>query len=232
MSGHSKWSQIKHKKAITDAKKGAIFGKLSRAITVAARGNSDPATNIILKREVDRAKAMRMPNENIERAIKRISDAGQAEFSEIQLELIGPGNTAILVDAITNNSNRTISELKRLAVQMGARVAGQGSVAWMFRRLGVIRLHGDATESLQLAAIDAGADDVKQEGGVSVIYTDPQKLDAVQNALGNTVDTAALEWVPTTVVAVSDPHQQQNLAALLQALNEHEDVQKVFTNAK
>lgn len=134
MSGHSKWSQIKHKKGIADAKKGALFGKLARAISVAARGNPDPTTNVRLKSEIDRARAVNMPSDNIERAIRRVSDKDTASLIEVQLELIGPGGVGIIATGITDNSNRTINEVKQVASKLGAHMAGQGSVAWMFKR--------------------------------------------------------------------------------------------------
>lgn len=135
MSGHSKWSQIKHKKGIADAKKGVAFGKIAHAISIAARDNPDPASNLRLKAEIERARAVNMPSENIERAIKRVVDKSASALLEIQLELIGPGGAAIVVNAITDNSNRTINELKQIAAKLGGRMVGRGSVLWMFLRL-------------------------------------------------------------------------------------------------
>lgn len=173
MSGHNKWAQIKHKKAITDAKKGAAFSKLVRAITLAARGNPDPATNIRLRGEVERARAVNMPNENIERAIKKVADKDSAALAELQVELIGPGGVAIIVHAITDSSNRTINELKQLVSKAGGRMVPPGSLQWMFQ---------------------------KTEHGL----------------------------VPTAPVPVSDPDALNTLIGLL---DEHDDVQNVFTNA-
>ena len=231
MSGHSRWSQIKHKKALADAKKGAIFGKLARAISVAARGNPDPATNLRLKAEIDRAHAFNMPGENITRAISRVSDADAVALSEIQLELIGPGGAAILVLAITDNSNRTVNELRQLALKHDAHMASQGSLLWMFRRAGVIRLSPDAGEDAQFAAIDAGADDVRDEDGGIIVTTKPEHLERVRSALGSAVVASGIEFIPTTQVPVNDPSVQRKLEALLDALDGHEDVQEVFTNA-
>ncbi len=232
MSGHSKWAQIKHKKAIADAKKGKVFGKLAKAIAVAARGNPDPATNLRLKGEIDRARAANMPSDNIERAIRRVSDKDSPDLSEILLEILGPGNAGLLVSAITDNSNRTIGEIKQIIQKNGGRLAGQGSVSWMFAKSGVIRLPaGPDAESIQLEAIDKGADDVRTDDGMIVILTRPEKLETVRSALGRHDAEAALEFVPTTLVPLPDPKDQQALEGLFSALDEHDDVQDVFTNA-
>ena len=133
MSGHNRWSQIKHKKGTSDAKKGVVFGKLAKAISIAARDNPDPGTNLRLKGEIDRARAVNMPNENIDRAVERFADKSAAALIEVQLECIGPGGVAIVVSAITDNSNRTISELKQLIAQRGGKTVPPGSVMWMMK---------------------------------------------------------------------------------------------------
>jgi len=143
MSGHSKWSQIKHKKAISDAQRSALFGKLSRAISVAARRNPDPLANAALKGEVDRARAENMPTESIERAIRRVADRQAADYSEVQIEFIGPGGVAIVASGITDNTNRTINEMRQLAVHAGVRMVERGGAAWAFRK---------ATEGLEPVA--------------------------------------------------------------------------------
>jgi YebC/PmpR family DNA-binding regulatory protein len=231
MSGHSKWSQIKHKKALVDAKKGKIFGKLARAIAIAARGNPDPTTNLRLRGEVERARSVNMPNDNIERAINRVGDKDAAALSEVQLELIGPGNAAIIVSAITDNSNRTINELKQLVLKHHAHMAGQGAVAWMFKKVGILRLSEDSGEDAQLLAIDAGADDVVTEDGSLVVYTSPETFHAVRSALGASVTSADMELIATTPVVLPDDATRNQLLALLEALDEHDDVQDVVTNA-
>jgi len=231
MSGHSKWSQIKHKKGIADAKKGVAFGKIARAISIAARDNPDPSSNLRLKAEIERAHAVNMPGDNIERAIKRVTDKNASALVEIQLELIGPGGAAVVVNAITDNSNRTINELRQIATKAGAHLAGQGAALWMFKKSGVIRLREGADESLQLSAIDAGADDVQVQDGSVVVTTTPEKIGVVRSALGDAVVSASIELLPTTWTPVTDPHQQQQLESLLELLDEHDDVQGVFTNA-
>ncbi len=231
MSGHNKWAQIKHKKAITDAKKGKAFSKLAKAISVAARGNPDPKTNFRLKGEIDKARAANMPSDNIERAIRRVSEKGSLELTEILLEIIGPGNTGILVTAITDNSNRTINEIRQLIQRLGGHMAGQGSVSWMFAKSGVIRLPVVADETLQLAAIDNGADDVRIEDGSTTITTRPENLERLRSALERQDAEASIEFLPTTFVPVSDPSDSAKLEASLEALDEQDDVQDVFTNA-
>ncbi len=230
MSGHNKWAQIKHKKAIVDAKKGKVFSRLARAISLAARGNPDPEKNIRLKGEIERARAVNMPGENIERAIRRVSEKDSLALLEIQIDVIGPGGAAIIVSAVTDNSNRTIGELKQLAAKFGAHMASQGSASWMFKKLGVIRLTRN-DEEVSLRAIDAGADDVQSEDGTAVVYTTPETFHAVKETLGSLVASSSLELVPTTLCPLSDSHDQQQLEALLTALDEHDDVQDVFTNA-
>ncbi len=132
MAGHSKWAQIKRKKAVADAQRGAVFGKLSRAISVAARGNPDPATNIRLKGEIDRARAVNMPADSIERAIRRVAEKDAAALAEIQLEFIGPGGVAVVATGITDSTNRTLNEIRQLAVHHGIRMVGRGGASWAF----------------------------------------------------------------------------------------------------
>ncbi len=230
MSGHSKWAQIKHKKAAADAKRGVAFGKFARAITIAARDNPDPNTNIRLKGEIERARAMNMPMDNIERAIKRVSEKDAATLNEITVELIGPGNTGVIVRAITDNANRTMGDLKRIASTHGTHLAGQGAVLWMFRRVGVLHLLAvkDA-DAVQLAAIDAGADEVEMEDGEIIALCPPERFDAVRESLGNRVTSASLELTPTTTVTIS-PDQERQLNALRNDLDALDDVQDIWTN--
>jgi YebC/PmpR family DNA-binding regulatory protein len=232
MAGHSKWAQIKRKKAVTDAKRGAVFGKLGRVISIAARGNPDPASNLRLRTEIERARAANMPMENIERAIKRVSDKEQAALEEIQLEVIGPGGAAIIAAAITDNSNRTVNEVKQLVGKHGARMVVPGSVSWMFRRAGVIHLNPAlTTEEVSLAAIDAGADDVRTDENDPVVLCPPDRIEAVRSAVGTGAVSSGVEWVPTNLHPLSDSHAQQALEELLQALDDQDDVQEVQTNA-
>ncbi len=230
MSGHNKWAQIKHKKAIVDAKKGRVFSKLARAISLAARGNPDPEINVRLKGEIERARAVNMPNDNIERALRRVSDKDAVALTEVQLDFIGPGGAAIIVLAVTDNSNRTIGELKQLAGKLDAHMASQGSASWMFKKTGILRLaHND--EDAALRAIDAGADDVQPEDGTAVVYTTPENFARVKDTLGPLVASSSIEMVPTTPHPLPDIRDQEKLEALLTAFDEHDDVQDVYTNA-
>jgi len=232
MAGHSKWAQIKRKKAVADAKRGAVFGKLARAISVAARGNPDPGTNLRLKSEIERAREVNMPSESIERAIRRVADRDAAAFSEVTLEFVGPGSAAVIVYAITDNSNRTVHEVKQVAATHGAKPAGQGSLLWMFRQAGVVRsdVAGRDAGLLQLAAIDAGADEVSVDDGVITATCAPSALESVRHAL-NPAATGSLELVPSSAVPVSSPVDQSRLQGLLEALDALDDVQSVYTNA-
>lgn len=233
MSGHSKWSTIKHKKAAADAKRGALFGKLVRAISIAARDNPDPNTNAQLRDVVQRARAANMPNEKIERALKKITDKDATTLSEIHLEFIGPGDTAIIVTGITDNSNRTISELKKIASVHGGRMVQQGSVGWMFKKAAVIRARsGDDPDTQQLEVIDAGADDVSVEDGELYVTAAPEHAEAVRQILGITIIESTLSFIPTTLHSLDDEKSREQLRNLLNALDDHEDVQDVSTNAE
>lgn len=233
MSGHNKWAQIKHKKAISDAKKGKVFGKLARAISVAARGNPDPTTNSRLKSEIDRARAANMPLDNIERAVRRVSEGDQDALSSIQVELFGPGNAAMLVIAITDNSNRTINEIRQLCGKIGVRFASPGSVSWMFKKSGVVRVHPQNPEDLEkieLKAIDAGAEDVQSENGDLVIYCAAGITDELARVLGPAAEKS-IEFLPTSATLITDGKTQKQLEDSLEALDDLDDVQGVYTNA-
>ena len=232
MSGHSKWSQIKHKKALTDARKGVAFGKLSRAISMAARGNPDPATNLRLKGEIERARSFNMPLDNIERAIRRVSDTSADALAELQLEVMGPGSVGFLVLAITDNSNRTMQELKQLAASHGGRIASPGSIAWMFRKAGVLRipLANQDVDALQLAAIDAGADTVDVAEEELVVTCPPERLNALQSVLAPAPLSTTLEFLPTTFAPQPTGDDLARIENLESAFEDHNDVQSVFTN--
>ena len=231
MSGHSKWSQIKHRKAAADAKKSALFGKLARAISVAARGNPDLQTNLRLQAEVQRARAVNMPSDSIERAIRRVADKDAATFHEVQVEFIGPGGVAVVVSAITDNSNRTIMELRRIATDHGARTADAGSAIWMFKSRGIVRVAtaGRDLDALELAAIDAGADDVQPKEDSLLVLCPPDSLPALVSALGEAVQASTTVLVPNTVVQVTGD-TEDSILSFVDALEDHDDVQRVFTN--
>lgn len=238
MAGHSKWSNIKHKKEREDARRGRIFTKLARQITVAAReGGGDPESNFRLRVAIDNARAANMPNDNIERAIKR--GTGELEggsFDEIIYEGYGPGGVAILLEAMTDNRNRTAGEVRHLFGKYGGNLGESGCVNWMFNTQGVIEIDLDGVdeESVVLEAIEAGAEDVVAEDGRLRIATSPENLRTLQEALrgaGYSILSSGIEQVPSSVVQV-EPEHAQKLLNLLSALEDLDDVQQVSTNAE
>lgn len=237
MSGHSKWAQIKRKKGAADVKKGAMFTRLGREITLAARaGGGDPDANFTLRLAIDKARAANMPKENIERAIKRgtgeLSEGGQLE--EVMYEGYGPGGSALLVQVLTDNRNRTASEVRHLFTRGGGNLASANAVAWMFEKRGVITIEADGQDpdELALALIDAGADDVKVDGKEIEAYSAPEQLKALRDALEQRkikFSSAEIAWIAKTPAQVSDEQAVQTMK-LMESLEEHDDVQKVYTN--
>ena len=237
MAGHSKWAQIKRKKAANDAKRGHLFTKLIREITVAAReGGGDPNFNPRLRLAVDTAKAANMPAENIERAIKR--GTGEIEgvnYEEVTYEGYGPGGVALYIETVTDNANRTVAEIRHILSKHGGSLGQAGSVAWQFDRKGQIyidasRYDEDAT---MLAALEAGAEDLRREDGTYIVTTDVASFHAVQQALqerGIVFEQAELAMVPKATVRVEGA-EAQRLLKLLDALDDADDVQKVHSNA-
>ncbi len=237
MSGHSKWASIKHQKGVTDARRGQLFTKLTREIIVAAReGGSNPEANFRLRLSVQKARDNNMPQENIERAIKRGS--GELEggsLAEVVLEGYGPSGTAILVKALTDNRNRTIQEIRNIFTRHGSSLGESGCVAWLFESKGVITIKADNLDAdeLALSAIDAGAEDVKVESGYVEVYTRPDELEMVRSALeekGPPIDSSEILMVPKTLMPLDDKAAMQALK-LLDKLEEIDDVQNVFSNA-
>jgi YebC/PmpR family DNA-binding regulatory protein len=237
VAGHSKWKQIKHKKALTDSKRAAAWTKIIREITVAAKaGGGDPAGNPRLRLAMDNARAANMPNDNIDRAIKK--GTGELEgvsYEEITYEAYGPAGVAIMIDALTDNGNRTVADIRRWLSRNGGNLGTTGSVAWMFDRRGEITIDGERfdEDTVMEAALDAGALDVQNEEGTLTVLTEPTELSAVQDGLR----TKAIEWesaelamVPKTTVNVTGADADQ-LVKLLELLEDLDDVQKVYTNA-
>ncbi len=237
MSGHSKWAGIKHKKALVDARKGQTFTRVARELTVSAHeGGADPQGNFRLRLAIQKAREVNMPQDNIERAIKRGTGelAGEA-IEEIRYEGYGPGGVAILVDAVTDNRNRTVAAIRNLFNRSGGSLGETNSVAWQFARTGVVSAPADGrdAEALGLSAIEAGADDVQIEAGLLEAYAPPERLEAVRQALqeaGATVDRAEVTMRPATLVEV-DAKTGPAVVRLLEALEEHDDVQAVHCNA-
>jgi YebC/PmpR family DNA-binding regulatory protein len=236
MSGHSKWASIKHKKKAVDAKRGALFTKLTRAITVAARdGGGDPDGNPALALAIQKARDASMPKDNIERAIAKGTgaDADADAFETVLYEGYGPGGVAILVEALTDNRNRTGSEVRHLFTKHGGNLGEPGSVAWIFEKKGEIVVDGSRySEDDLLVAIDAGAEDVALDGDVWEVVTAPADLQAVREALagaGVEIESAGVVQRPTTRTPVDDDHVRR-LINLIEALEEDDDVQEVHAN--
>jgi YebC/PmpR family DNA-binding regulatory protein len=236
MAGHSKWASIKHKKKAVDAKRGALFTKLTRAITVAARdGGGDPEGNPALALAIQKARDASMPKDNIERAIAKGTGAGADAdaFEAVTYEGYGPGGVAILVDTLTDNRNRTGSEVRHLFTSHGGNLGEPGSVAWTFEKKGEIVVDGSRySEDDLLAAIDAGAEDVALDGDVWEVVTGPTDLQAVREALaaeGVEIESAELVQRPTTRTPVDEGHVR-TLMNLIDALEDNDDVQGVHAN--
>jgi YebC/PmpR family DNA-binding regulatory protein len=236
MSGHSKWSSIKHRKAAADAKRGQQFTKLARAITVAAReGGGDPDANPALATAVQKARDASMPKDNIQRAIDRGTGAGAdaAAIERVVFEGYGPGGAAILVEALTDNRNRTSAEVRHSFTKHGGSLGEPGSVAWIFEKRGVVVVDAERYgEDDLIAAIDAGAEDVQRDGDLLKVITDPADLAAVRSAVeeaGVEVQSSDLAMEPTNVVDV-DESSARPLLRLLDDLEEHDDVNDVHAN--
>jgi YebC/PmpR family DNA-binding regulatory protein len=238
MSGHSKWSSIKHKKGAADAKRGDLFSKLSKAIIVAARdGGPDPAGNLALQNAIEKARSYSMPKDNIERAIARGSgaDADSSAFETVIYEGYGPSGIALIVEALTDNRNRTASEVRHVLSKHDGNLGGSGSVMWLFERRGLVLVAADGVDEdeLLLAAAEGGADDVSLDGSTFQVTCAPEELRAVREAVeaaGFTVESAELTMVPKTTVQVAEEAAARKILRLMDALEESDDVQDVFAN--
>ncbi len=236
MSGHSKWHTIKHKKGAADAKRGKIFTRLTREITVAARdGGGDPDMNARLRKAVSDAKAANMPNDNIDRAIKR--GTGELEgvnYDEITYEAYGPGGVAILIETMTDNRNRTVADLRHLLSKNNGNLGESGSVSWLFDRKGyiVVGKSSKSEEELFEIAIEAGAEDLKDDGESFEIFTDQEVFQDVKEAFetaGIEADVAEVSMIPQNFVKLEGADAQQMLK-LYEILDDHDDVQNVYAN--
>lgn len=233
MSGHSKWSTIKRQKGAKDAARSAVFTKMGNAIAVAARGGTDPDMNFSLRLAIDRAKAVNMPNANIQRSIDRGSGKlGGAQIQEVMYEGYGPGGTAILVECATDNINRTLPEVKLAFSKHGGNLAEKGAVAFQFKHKGMIRVKGSGDDVL-MKSLDAGAQDMEEEVDESIIYTDTKELAKVRQALqdaGLEILEAELTYVPTTSVEINDAATAGKVMRLMEALDEVDDVTNTHVN--
>jgi YebC/PmpR family DNA-binding regulatory protein len=238
MSGHSKWATIKRAKGANDAKRGAVFTKLSREIIQAAReGGGDPAMNFKLRLAVQRAKAANVPNDNIDRAIAKGTGAGSdgEQLDEITYEGYGPGGTAILVTVLTDNRNRTVAEVRHRFTRSGGNMGETGSVGWQFEAKGLITipLNGADGDDLALQAIDAGAEDVDVQDDIVEVRTEPSSLEPVRKSLessGIEIENADFAMVPKVLIELDEKTAHQALK-LIEALEDLEDVQRVYSNA-
>jgi len=236
MSGHSKWSTIKHKKAAADAKRGKLFSRLIREITTAAKdGGGDPAANPRLRTAIDTAKAANMPSENIDRAVKRgTGELPGVTYEEVTYEAYGPSGVAIVIVVLTDNKNRTLGEVKHILSRHNGSLGGSGSVAWQFKSFGIIHLPADKygeEEALEMA-LEAGASDFRRDGSVYEIRTEPTDFGTVRDTLeekGAEVLQAELTQVPQNTVTLSEK-EASKILKLMDALDDQDDVQKVYAN--
>jgi YebC/PmpR family DNA-binding regulatory protein len=234
MSGHSKWASIKHQKGIKDARRGASFTKFANLISVAAKSGADPATNFKLRLAVDSAKKAGVPNNNIDRAIKRGSgQEAVSAFEEITYEGYGPGGVAIIVETATDNRNRTGPEVRTAFNKHGGSIGTPGSVAYQFTQRGVIVIVAKDLESATMDAIEAGAEDVEEGEAQLIVYTKPSELDLVRKGLtekGYDVERAELSFEPNTTVQVTDADTARKIMRMMDAFDDLDDVTNTYSN--
>jgi YebC/PmpR family DNA-binding regulatory protein len=237
MSGHSKWATIKHKKGAADKARGKLFAKLARQLEVTARaGGGNPDANPTLRTAVQKAKAAQMTNDAIDRAIKRGTGEGDAgTYESVMYEGYAPGGVALLIDVLTDNRNRTGAEVRGVFNRLGGSLAEPGSVSWQFRRRGIIEVAGSADEdALMLAALDAGADDVARDGDAWTVTTEPSAVYEVREALaaaGFTIESADTPLVSDNLVPLTASDEARKVLRIVEALEDNDDVQDVFSNA-
>ena len=232
MSGHSKWSTIKRQKGVADAKRGAVFTKLGNQIAIAARGGTDPTINSSLALAIDKAKAANMPLANIQRAIDRVADKNAAQLEEVMYEAYGPGGIAIIIEAATDNKNRTYPDVRHALSKNGGSIAEPGSVAFQFTRRGIIRVEATGEDAL-LTVLEAGAEDAVEEDNQLVISTDPKMLHAVQKAItdaGLPVAESELSYVPNNTVTIEDAETARKVFRVMDALDDLDDVAATHSN--
>lgn len=241
MSGHSHFATIKHKKGIADAKRGKVFSKLARLITISAKEKgADPETNAGLRMVIEQSKKVNMPKENIERAIKKgTGELAGDNLEEITIEVYGPEKVAIILEGITDNKNRTIGEMKKILNQYNGKLANEGSVKWLFDKKGIITFNNEPTspagrdkDDLELAVIEAGADDISWDGDLLYIYTKPEELEKVKINLEEKkieFESSVLGWIAKETIEIPKP---DSLQKLFEALDDNDDVQEIYSNLK
>ncbi len=237
MSGHSKWATTKRKKAVIDAKRGKIFTKLIKEITIAARqGGGDPAGNPRLRLAIDNAKAANMPSDNIERAVKKATGELEGQsYSELTYEGYGPGGIAVLAEVATDNKNRTVAEVRHIFSKCGGNLGETGSVAWMFERKGIITLpkQGKTEDEILEVVLDKGAEDIQTEEEFFEVQTSVENFEQVRKALIDknfSVENAGLQWIAKNTINVSG-ETAEAVIRLIESLEDNDDVQNVYTNA-
>lgn len=233
MSGHSKWSTIKREKGAKDAKRGAVFTRIGNQIAIAARSGVDPSMNSSLAMAIETAKQANMPAANIQRAIDRVSDKNAAALEEVAYEGMGPGGIGIIIEAATDNRNRTFPEVRSALSKNGGRIADAGSVMFQFTRKGVIRVNATGEDAL-LSVLDAGADDAIEEDGELIVYTELKDLAKVRAEIinaGLTVVGAELQYIPNSLIEISDIEVATKIIKLMDALEDLNDVVNIHTNA-
>lgn len=238
MSGHSKWAQIKRQKGVADIKKGQTFTKLANAITIAVRqsgGIADPDSNFRLRLAMEKARQANMPKGNIERAVQRAVSKEEGGIEEVVYEGYGPGGVAVIVEAATDNRQRTTSEIRNIFEKNGGSLGGKGAVSYLFESVGMLTVgkNGKTADEVMLLAIDAGAQDVEEAGEMVEVYTQPEDLNKVKEKLqgeGLTVGSVELVQRSKTAVSVSDRETAQKILSFMERLEDSDDVQKVYAN--
>lgn len=237
MAGHSHWAGIKHKKAANDAKRGKVWSKIAKVIMVAAKqGGGDPTQNLTLRYAIDKGKAANMPKDTIEKAIKKgTGELGPVEFEGVLYEGYAPGGIAVMVDALTDNRNRTAPEIKKIFEKRGGSLGASGCVSYMFNKKGLITVSTEAIgeDDLMEFALSAGADDMQTMGQVYEITCDPDAYQELKNALEEKdipTEVAEISMVPDTTIAVTDAEQARKILALMEDFEDHDDVQNVYAN--
>lgn len=237
MSGHSHWAGIKHKKAAIDAKRGKAWSKIARMIIVAAKnGGGDPGANLTLRYAIDKAKAANMPKDTIEKAVKKgTGDLEGVNFEEVLYEGYGPGGVAMMVEALTDNRNRTAPEIKKLFEKHGGSLGTSGCVNWMFSKKGLITVNTLNTDEEQLLeiALNAGADDMQNTGEVFEITCDPSAYEELKKALKEkeiATEVAEISMVPQNTIEINDEHKARRIISLMEAFDDHDDVQNAYAN--
>jgi len=240
MSGHSKWANIKTRKEAMDKKKGKVFSKVAKLIEIAARKGGDPETNPTLRLTIEKARSFNMPNENVIRAIKKGSgeDKEGGQLEEGLYEAYGPEGSQLIIETITDNKNRTLSDVRHILTEHGGRLAESGSVKWNFNQMGTVlidksKVSSQNKEELELKLIDGGAEDIKWRDDALEVYAKPENLEKLKGTIKDTgieIEESGLEWVPKNEIEVKDPQARKQIETLFEELDENDDVKDIYSN--